>query len=79
MLRFLPEGEEPPMPKPKVVAVLPAYNLEKSIAAIVERTQPFVTRCSWSADGSKDAPAAAARAAGAIVPEPEQVRGKGFA
>lgn len=67
------------MPKPKVVAVLPAYNLEKSIAAIVERTKPFVDAVLVVADGSKDGTGAAARAAGAVVPEPEQVRGKGFA
>ena len=29
---------------PRVVAILPAYNLERSIAAIVERTKPFVER-----------------------------------
>lgn len=66
-------------PRPKVVAVLPAYNLEKGIGAIVERTKPFVDVVLVTADGSKDATGAAARAAGAIVPEPEAVRGKGFA
>lgn len=63
----------------KVVAVLPAYNLEKGIGAIVERTKPFVDTVLVVADGSKDGTALAARAAGALVPEPEQVRGKGFA
>ncbi|HEV8112812.1 MAG TPA: glycosyltransferase family 2 protein [Planctomycetota bacterium] len=62
-----------------VVAILPAYNLEKSIAAIVERTKPFVRTVLVVADGSKDGTAAAARAAGARVPEAELVRGKGFA
>jgi glycosyltransferase involved in cell wall biosynthesis len=62
-----------------VVAILPAYNLEKSIAAIVERTKPFVRTVLVVADGSKDGTAAAARAAGALVPEAELVRGKGFA
>src|SRR5258705_886215 len=62
-----------------VVAILPAYNLEKSIAAIVERTRPFVRTVLVVADGSKDGTAAAARAAGALVPEAEFVRGKGFA
>ncbi len=65
--------------KLKVVAVLPAYNLEKGIAAIVERTRPFVDHVIVTADASKDGTAAAARAAGAIVPEPEMTRGKGFA
>jgi glycosyltransferase involved in cell wall biosynthesis len=67
------------MPSAKVVAILPAYNLEKSIASIVERTTPFVDAVIVPADASRDGTAAAARAAGAIVPEPEMVRGKGFA
>jgi len=66
-------------PDKKVVAVLPAYNLEKSIAGIVERTKPFVDDVIVVADGSKDNTGEAARNAGAIVPEPELVRGKGFA
>jgi glycosyltransferase involved in cell wall biosynthesis len=63
----------------RVVAVLPAYNLERSIASIVDRTRPFVDHVLVVADGSKDRTGEAARAAGAVVPEPEQVRGKGFA
>ena len=63
----------------RVVAVLPAYNLEDSIASIVERTRPFVDAVLVVADGSKDRTGAAAQAAGAVVPEPEAVRGKGFA
>ncbi len=63
----------------RVVAVLPAYNLESSIAAIVERTKPFVDHVLVVADGSKDATGAAAAKAGAVVPAPELVRGKGFA
>lgn len=63
----------------KIVAVLPAYNLEKGIAAIVERTKPFVHEVIVVADGSRDNTHIAARNAGAIVPEPEKVRGKGFA
>jgi glycosyltransferase involved in cell wall biosynthesis len=65
--------------KRKVVAVLPAYNLEASIAAIVARTRPFVDAVVVTADGSRDGTGAAARAAGAVVPEPEAVRGKGYA
>jgi glycosyltransferase involved in cell wall biosynthesis len=67
------------MTQNKVVAVLPAYNLEDSIAGIVERTLPFVDVVLVVADGSKDDTAAAARSAGAQVPEPEAKRGKGFA
>lgn len=67
------------MARPRTVAVLPAYNLEKGIAAIVERTRPFVDQVIVTADASRDGTAAAARAAGAVVPEPEMVRGKGYA
>jgi len=63
----------------RVVAVLPAYNLESSIPAIVERRKPFVDEVLVVADGSKDGTGEAARRAGAVVPEPELVRGKGFA
>jgi glycosyltransferase involved in cell wall biosynthesis len=63
----------------RVVAVLPAYNLERSIASIVDRTRPFVDHVLVVADGSKDRTGEVARAAGAVVPEPEHVRGKGFA
>lgn len=63
----------------RVVAVLPAYNLERSIAAIVDRTRPFVDHVLVVADGSKDRTGESAKAAGAVVPEPESVRGKGFA
>lgn len=63
----------------RVVAVLPAYNLEAGIGAIVGRTLPFVDAVVVTADGSRDATADAARAAGADAPAPEAVRGKGFA
>jgi glycosyltransferase involved in cell wall biosynthesis len=63
----------------KVVAVLPAYNLEDLIPEIIERTRPFVDEIVVVADGSKDDTGARAREAGAHVPEPESVRGKGFA
>ena len=67
-------------PEPiRTVALLPAYNLESSIAAIVQRTLPFADRVLVVADGSRDATALRAREAGALVPEPEAVRGKGFA
>src|SRR5262245_9123290 len=68
------------MPGPlTVVAVLPAYNLESSIGAIVARTRPFVDHVVVTADGSKDATGKAAREAGAVVAVPEAVRGKGYA
>lgn len=65
--------------KGNVVAILPAYNLEKTIGEIVDRTKPFADVVLVVSDGSTDRTAEAARAAGAYVPEPELVRGKGFA
>ena len=70
------------MNEPKAVqtiALLPAYNLESSIAGIVQRASHFVDRVIVVADGSRDATAERAREAGALVPAPELVRGKGFA
>lgn len=66
-------------PTRKTVAILPAYQLESSIGAIVERTKPFVDAVIVVADGSRDGTGRAARAAGAIVPEPTPARGKGRA
>lgn len=65
--------------KGNVVAILPAYDLEKTIGEIVNRTKPFADVVLVVSDGSTDRTAEAARAAGACVPEPELVRGKGFA
>jgi glycosyltransferase involved in cell wall biosynthesis len=63
----------------RAVAILPAYQLEGSIAGIVERTRPHVDHVIVVTDGSRDGTAAAARRAGAIVPLPRDVRGKGRA
>jgi glycosyltransferase involved in cell wall biosynthesis len=62
-----------------IVAVLPAYNLENSIAGIVERTIPLVDHVVVVADGCKDKTGEAARIAGAVVPAQENQRGKGRA
>jgi glycosyltransferase involved in cell wall biosynthesis len=70
------------MSEPKAVrsvALLPAYNLESSIAEIVQRTSRHVDRVIVVADASRDQTAQRASAAGALVPTPEMVRGKGFA
>ncbi len=70
----------PPAPvRSRVVAILPAYQLERGIADIVARTQPHADQVIVVADGSRDGTGAAARAAGAIVPEPSMQRGKGHA
>lgn len=64
---------------PRIVALLPAYNLERSIGEIVKRARPFVDAVVVVADGSTDATGDRACAAGAIVPGSERTRGKGFA
>lgn len=66
-------------PRPRIVAVLPAYQLERGIGRIVERARSHADVVIVAADGSRDGTAAAARAAGALVPEPIPERGKGVA
>lgn len=65
--------------RPRVVAVLPAYQLEQGIGAIVARALAHADAVVVAADGSRDGTAAAARTAGAVVPEPTAERGKGVA
>jgi len=61
------------------VAILPAYNLEDSIAEIVQSTQKFVDVVIVVSDGSKDDTNLKARDAGALCPPHTINRGKGFA
>jgi len=61
------------------VAILPAYNLEDSIAEIVQRTRKFVDVVIVVSDGSKDDTNLKARDAGAICPQHTINRGKGYA
>jgi glycosyltransferase involved in cell wall biosynthesis len=63
----------------KIAAVIPAFNEEHNIAAVVEGVRPFVTATVVVDDGSADNTAGAARAAGAIVLRHEFNVGKGAA
>ncbi|KKM83592.1 hypothetical protein LCGC14_1307820 [marine sediment metagenome] len=63
----------------KKVAILPAYNLSKSIDKIVERTSKFVDVVIVVSDGSTDDTNLAASEAGAICPPHSNNRGKGYA
>jgi len=63
----------------ETVAILPAYNLEASIADIVQKTRKFVDIVVVASDGSIDDTNLKARDAGAICPPHTQNRGKGFA
>ena len=63
----------------KAAAVIPAFNEEKTIGAVVEGVQPFVDRVIAVDDGSRDETAARARRAGAEVIAHDVNRGKGYA
>ena len=63
----------------RIVAVLPALDCEKTVGRLVRALQPQVERVIVVNDGSRDATAAAARAAGAEVESLPENRGKGFA
>jgi glycosyltransferase involved in cell wall biosynthesis len=65
--------------KIETIAILPAYNLEDSIAEIVQRTRKFVDVVIVVSDGSRDNTNLKAEAAGAICPPHTQNRGKGYA
>ena len=67
------------MTHPKIVAILPAYNLEDSIGNIVERTLRFVDHVIVVSDGSHDKTAENARKSGGVTPDPIMKRGKGYA
>lgn len=61
------------------IAILPAYNQEKSISGLIEKTKKYVSKVIVVVDGSTDRTAEVATKAGAIVPEPILKRGKGNA
>lgn len=63
----------------KIAAVIPAFNEEHNIAAVVQGVGPFVAAAVVVDDGSIDNTAAAAGAAGAIVLRHESNVGKGAA
>ena len=63
----------------RTVAVIPAYNEERFIGSVVLRTRPYVDAVIVVDDGSSDATAEVAEAAGAIVVRHERNAGKGVA
>jgi glycosyltransferase involved in cell wall biosynthesis len=62
-----------------IIACIPAYNEEATIAAVVRGTQPFVDEVIVIDDGSDDATAAQADSAGATVAQHDHNRGKAAA
>src|SRR5450759_1881235 len=63
----------------RIAAVIPAFNEEHNIAAVVEGVRPFVTATVVVDHGSADNTTGAAEAAGAIVLRHEFNVGKGAA
>jgi glycosyltransferase involved in cell wall biosynthesis len=70
-------GGVPTSPRPKIAAVIPAYEEEKHVGEVVRRTLPRVDGVLVVDDGSSDQTAARAREAGAEVVVHPQNRGKG--
>jgi glycosyltransferase involved in cell wall biosynthesis len=66
-----------PENKPRIAAVIPAYNEEKHISDVVRRTRQKLDDVLVVDDGSQDTTAERAREAGAEVIVHEQNRGKG--
>lgn len=62
-----------------VAALIPAFNEEQNIAAVVRGVQPFVAAVVVVDDGSRDNTAEVAQGAGAIVLRHESNMGKGAA
>jgi len=63
----------------QVVVVIPAYNEERFIGSVILRAQKLVNRVIVVDDGSVDATAEIAQAAGAIVMQHTENKGKGVA
>ena len=68
-----------PGPWPQVVAIVPAYNEERFIGSVVLKTKQYVDTVIVIDDGSSDATAEIAEAAGAIVVRHRRNQGKGHA
>lgn len=67
------------MSGPFVVACIPAYNEERSIAGVLVQTLPYVDRIVVCDDGSSDLTAKIAEGLGAMVVRHEKNLGKGAA
>jgi len=64
--------------RPLVVACIPAYNEERTIAGVVVKTMRYVDRVVVCVDGSGDLTGDIAEALGGVVVRHEGNRGKGF-
>jgi glycosyltransferase involved in cell wall biosynthesis len=66
-------------PRPRTVALIPAYNEQRFIGSLVLTARSYVDQVIVVDDGSKDATVAIARRAGAITIEHQQNQGKAAA
>jgi glycosyltransferase involved in cell wall biosynthesis len=62
-----------------LIAIIPAYNEERSIGSVVLKAKKYVDTIMVVDDGSSDLTADIAQAAGAVVVPMERNRGKGAA
>ncbi len=75
----LPPLDLEPKTKPKIIAAIPAYNEERFIGSVVLKTKKYVDEVIVIDDGSTDATAEIAMAAGAEVVKHLRNQGKGAA
>jgi len=68
-----------PDPRTRVIALIPAYNEERCIGSVILRTLPYVDEVIVVDDGSRDATALVAAAAGAQLIQHSVNKGKGQA
>jgi len=71
--------EQKPNDRPKIIAVIPAFNEEKYVGTVVLKTRQYVDEVVVVDDGSTDQTADVARLAGAIVIRHEENKGYGAA
>lgn len=64
--------------RPKIVALIPAYNEEKHIARIVVKTKKYVDLVLVGDDGSTDATGDIAQSSGALIIRNSTNKGKGY-
>ena len=62
-----------------IIAVIPGYNVEKTVGNVIKETKKYVNEVIYIDDGSEDKSFEEARKAGAIVIRLPTNRGKGFA
>lgn len=74
-----PIEELPVARENRIIVVIPAYNEERFIGSVVLKSRRYVDTVIVVDDGSQDATAEIARAAGAVVVSHEQNAGKGVA